>query len=327
MVSGRANGHPSSLRLDGMDPDPQLPTSETQANGATSSTNHKTRKRAGTELRSVQLRLFEGAAASFFALFGILSSYTAFLCLFLGLLFSALALRLWLLNHHRTKSVATFWCFAVLVPGTLVCLGRTFSELRSRKPHLVLGLRTTDSGATNLLLTNSFLFVQRGPKAQAPDSVATLVVWVPPGRTNAAIKFVAINDSAFRYEAVDDSTLTVDAARIETLVLRGDDPGREIDMRVDSNWRQRDEFGGTLLGFLFPPLLPGNGDFTPALTFTPAPSPSRRLLLMVSLRGKSVPETSHIFYLAFLPSDEVRQPTLFPPGDIAVMILKARPQN
>ncbi len=118
MVSGRANGHPSSLRLDGMDPDQQLPTSETQAKGAPSSTIHKTRKRAGTESRSVQLRLFEGAAASFFALFGILSSYTAFLCLFLGLLFSALALRLWLLNHHRTKSVATFWClqFSFLAP-------------------------------------------------------------------------------------------------------------------------------------------------------------------------------------------------------------------
>jgi hypothetical protein len=131
--------------------------------------------------------------------------------IFGGFVFTALTLRLWLINH-KAKHPMPDWmpngsCAAVVIIGLLGCLYACFLERNEIKPHFIISLQIGDSPTSKVFLTNEFLFRRRMVNVGSLSNGSfrfnsyvngCLVIPVQPGESNKVFNFIAENDSTVK---------------------------------------------------------------------------------------------------------------------------------
>src|ERR1035437_8600328 len=236
----------------------------------------------------------------------------------------ALGLRIELRNHHWRKWQYNGAACALAVLAFSLGIPVIVKEFcrREARPHLTLYLRTSASPNAVLMFTNDFLFMKIPQRKvpEVPKWAGFLVVRVPPGKTNVALRFGLLNDSASRYEIVDDSALAVDVSYLD-LIMTESVPNGRLKWTADPMWKQRNP---TRLHFQLPPLLPGIGESTPEIVFDRSEEFPEAMTISAEIRGKRVPAIAHIFHLVFIRSNSVIDP-YFDPNDITALRLKLGP--
>ena len=143
--------------------------------GSSDSENRKVQPKQTAESpvkpRVVRLGTYNTFLAVCFALAGFLISVDkkfavhAILLLFMALVLSAFAFRLWLINHHRTHKRANAWWCGVMVPSLTLCGYLLWWQSQAKEPavskpksNLTLLLTSPHFPDFELPLTNKLLF-------------------------------------------------------------------------------------------------------------------------------------------------------------------------
>lgn len=267
--SGMANEQP-------VDSGPQI---EGEKGGQRRVVGTETKRRAGLAI------LCEAFGAMAIAVGASTNNWISFVFTLSGLLCGARGVQIQLQNRNFRHSVARNWAVALVLVGIAGWVGIKFDELlrRDHKPRLKLLLFSTSQHPfVNLELTNDFIRPSTHPITVSEDG-GYLVAPVRKGQTNITLIFMLQNDS--------QSIVEKAAAKmaISTEIGWSVAPGWKATQPDDDHFR----FAVTRIN----PLLPGDGDALPPITFQAGLNKHFALVFGTKARGVDFQEWA--FWVTF----------------------------